>query len=105
MKRLTRSALWMSAALLCAATAGDAIAQSKPAAPGGGRPASGPSALSSRPRLSEMCAADLRRFCPSVAPGQGRQTRCLKRRNNQLRRSCRLFLRRPLTQDMAPRPR
>ncbi|WP_342360664.1 cysteine rich repeat-containing protein [Terrarubrum flagellatum] len=80
-------------------------APAAPAAqPAAAQPAPQQPALLGRPRLREFCGADIQRFCRAVNPGQGRITRCLTRRNNQLQRSCRLYLRRPLTPVPAPNP-
>ncbi len=106
--RISPKALLLVAALTGCAGA-PSLAQTSPAPSPRAAPAATPApaarppaapATQGRPRLTEVCAQNIQRFCPQVALGQGRVTRCLMRRKNQLQRSCRLFIRR-----LAPVPR
>jgi hypothetical protein len=52
-----------------------------------------PAADYGRPRLREVCAVDIERFCARLAPGQDRRVECLVEHRHRLSPACRSFLR------------
>jgi Cysteine rich repeat len=66
-----------------------AQAQTAPQAPAANPAAPAQQTAPAIPRVRDVCAPEVIRFCPRVVPGQGRLATCLSRRKNQLSPTCR----------------